>query len=76
MFKKRTVQVSFPKKAEDSTSGEDKFLHPETVKLISERGKDVVKFVAITVVGAYAAIKTIDTLSQIAIKKTKSVDQE
>lgn len=73
---KRAVQVSFVKTDQDSTPDEDKFLRPETVKLIAERSKDVAKYLALTAVGAYAAFKTIDTLSQIAIKKTKSADNE
>jgi hypothetical protein len=69
------VQVTFPKKDDKkATPDEDKFLRPETVKLIAERSKDVAKYIALTAVGAYAAFKTIDTLSQIAIKKTKSAD--
>jgi len=71
---KRAIQVSYVKTDKESEPGNDKVLHPETVKLIADRSKEVVKFVAITVVGAYAAFKTVDTLSQIAIKKTKSAD--
>lgn len=73
---KRAVQVTFVKtdKDADSTPGETKILHPETVKLITERSKEVVKYVALTAVGVYATVKTIDTLSQIAVKKTKSAD--
>lgn len=76
MFKNREARIRFVKsdKTEDSTHGEDKILHPDTVKLIAEQGKKVVRYVAITVVGAYAVVKTIDTLSQIAVKKTKSAE--
>lgn len=73
--KKRAVQVSLVK-TDKTTPDEDKYLRPETVSLIAERSKEVAKYVALTVVGAYAAIKTIDTLSQIALKKTKSADNE
>jgi hypothetical protein len=80
MFKKtkRSVQVSFVKtpQTDDTTPGENKFFHPDNVKLIAERSKEVVKVVALTAVGVYAAVKTIDTLSQIAVKKTKSADNE
>lgn len=78
MFKNRAIQIQAvkPKKNEDSASGESKILHPDSVKLIAERSKDVVKYTALAVIGAYAAIKTIDTLSQIAVKKTKSADQD
>lgn len=73
-FRIRTVKT--PKKNEDPTSGEDKIIHPETVKLIVERGKEAVKYVALTAVGVYATIKVVDTLSQIAVKKTKSADNK
>jgi hypothetical protein len=73
---KRAVQVSFVKTDENSAPAEDKLLRPETVALITEKTKEVTKVLAITVVGVYAAFKTIDTLSQIAIKKTKSADNE
>lgn len=73
--KKRAVQVTLVDTA-DVAPGEDKIIHPDTVKLIAERSKDVVKYVALTAVGVYATIKTIDTLSQIAVKKTKSADKE
>lgn len=79
MFKNHAIKVSLDNtknKSKDSTPGDDKILHPDTVKLIAERSKEVVKFVAITVVGAYAMFKAIDTLSEIAIKKTKSADNE
>lgn len=72
---KRAVQVTFVKTDDNnSTPGEDKVIHPETVKLIAERTVEVVKYAAVAVVGVYAVIKTIDTLSQIAVKKTKSAD--
>lgn len=72
-FRIRAVK---PKKNEDSPNGEDKVLHPDTVKLIAERGKEVVKFAALTVIGVYATIKAIDTASQVIVKKTKSADQD
>lgn len=59
---------------ENTNSGEDKILRPETVQLISEKSKEVAKYVALTAVSAYAAVKVIDTLSKIAVKKTKSAD--
>lgn len=79
MFKKRAVQVSLvdkPKGAKNDNPDDGKKLQPETVAAIADRAKEVVKHVSIAVVGVYAAFKTIDTLSQIAIKKTKSADQE
>lgn len=77
MFKNREARIRFVKPDKDQAApGEDKVLHPETVKLITERSKEVVKYVALAVVGTYAAVKAIDTLSQIAVKKTKSADNE
>ena len=64
------------KEPKDSTSSEDKFFRPENVELIKKHSKEVAKFVAITAVGAYAAIKTIDTVSKVILKKTKSADNE
>lgn len=76
VFNKREARIRFvkPDKNEDSTTVQDKVLHPDTVKLIAERGKEVVKFAALTVVGVYATIKAIDTASQVIVKKTKSGD--
>lgn len=76
--KKRSLRISLDKDDNKgkTTPGENKTLRPETVQLITERTKDVAKYVALTAVGAYAAVKFIDTLSQIAIKKTKSADNE
>jgi hypothetical protein len=77
VFDKREARIRFVKpKNEDPTTGEGKLLHPDTVKLIAERGRDVVKYTALTVVGVYAAIKAIDTASQVIVKKTKSADQD
>jgi hypothetical protein len=80
-MKKKAVQftiVDKPKtqKVTDATPEESHILHPDTVKLIAERGIEVVKHVAIAAVGVYALVKAIDTASQIAIKKTKSADNE
>jgi hypothetical protein len=72
--KQRAVQVSFVKTDKNAAPGDDKNIRPETVALISERAKEVAKFVAITGVAAYAAVVTIRTLSEIALKKTKSAD--
>lgn len=79
MFSNREARIRFvkdKKNAESSPSSEDRILHPNAVKLIAERSREVVKFTAITVIGAYAAIKTIDTVSQVIIKKTRSADQD
>jgi hypothetical protein len=76
---KRSINVSLaktPKKQQDSTPGSDNFLRPETVKLITEKTKEVAKVLAITAVAAYVVVKAVDTASQIALKKTKSADKE
>lgn len=70
------IQIAKVKKDANPANGEGKVIHPDTVKLITERGKDVVKYTAFAVIGVYAAIKTIDTASQVIVKKTKSADQD
>lgn len=74
--KQRAIRISLDKDDNNGQTvpGEDKILRPETVRLISEKSKEVAKYVAITAVAAYAAVKAIDTLSEIAVKKTKSAD--
>lgn len=80
MIGNREARLTFVKKPKtknvDSPTEETKILHPDTVKLIAERGKEVVKFAAFTVVGVYAAVKAIDTASKVIVKKTKSGDNE
>uniref|UniRef100_A0A8F3E9G0 Uncharacterized protein n=4 Tax=Rimavirus rima TaxID=2560784 RepID=A0A8F3E9G0_9CAUD len=80
-FKKKAVQftiVDKPKypKANDTTPEETHILHPDSVKAIADHGKTLVKHVALAAIGVYAAVKAIDTVSQIAVKKTKSADQD
>lgn len=78
VFNKREARIRFVKtdKNEGSTTEETKILHPDTVKLITEQAKEVVKFAALTVIGVYATVKAIDTASQVIVKKTKSGDNE
>ena len=80
MFRNRSVIIApgpkLDKKQKDSESVKDKFLRPDQVALIAEKTKEVTKFIALAVIGTYAAVKTIDTVSQIAVKKTKSADNE
>ena len=80
MFGNRSVIIArgpkLDKKQKDPESAKDKFLRPEQVDLIAEKTKEVAKYVALAVIGTYAAVKTIDTVSQIAVKKTKSADNE
>jgi cobalamin biosynthesis protein CbiG len=71
----RSLRISVVKDDKAKTApAEDKELRPETVQLVAEKSKEVAKYVALTAVAAYAAVKTIDTLSKIAVKKTKSAD--
>ena len=74
--KQRAIRISLDKDDRNGKTapGEDKVLRPETVQLVAEKSKEVAKYVALTAVAAYAAVKTIDTLSKIAVKKTKSAD--
>ena len=74
--KQREARIRFTKvdENEEPTTPKEKIFTPDAVKLITERTKEVVKFTALAVVGTYAAVKTIDTLSAIAVKKTKSAD--
>lgn len=75
--KKRSINISLNKdNGVGSATNEDPFIKPETVKLAAEKTKEVLKFAAITVVGAYAVVKTIETISEIALKKTKSADKK
>jgi hypothetical protein len=77
-LKNREARIKFVKtdrKEEDAPTMEE-VLNPDSVKLIEEAGKRFVKYVAITVVVTAAAIKVADTLSEIAVKKTKSADKE
>ncbi|AWN06135.1 hypothetical protein SEA_MIEK_33 [Streptomyces phage Miek] len=74
--KKRSLRLSLEKDKKTGTPGDDNFLRPETVKAIADQTKKVAKYVAITAVAAYAAIKAIDTVSEIAVKKTKSADNK
>lgn len=79
IFKNKAVQVSVvdrPKDGGGPPKIEENLLDEKTVKLIAERSKEFVKYTALTLVGAYAVIKTIDTVSQIALKKTRSADQD
>ena len=78
MFKNREVRIRLAntnKATTDETTVTDS-LNPDTVKLIEETGNRIVKRVAITVVSVMAAAAVLHTLSEIAIKKTKSADNE
>lgn len=78
MFKNHAFQVKMVKDADASNDSPTitEALNEETVQLIESAGQRLMKNLGITVVAVVAAIKIIDTLSQIAIKKTKSADNE
>lgn len=79
VFKRFAVQtkiVKTPKNNEDRKITVDEILHPESVKLLEETGKRLVKYAAVTVVAVAVALKTVDTLGEIAVKKTKSADNK
>lgn len=76
--KKRALKISLDREdnSKGSTSNDEPFIRPETVKLAAEKTKEIAKFVAITAVGAYAVVKTIETISEVVLKKTKSADKK
>ena len=77
---KRAIQVSVvktsPKKTEDSDNPMAAAIGESSARLVNELAKDFVKYAAGAIVGAVVVIKAADTLSQIAVKKTKSADNE
>ena len=80
MFRKRAIQVSVvkasPKKTEDSANPAATAIGESSARLVTELAKDFVKYAAGAVVGAVILYKAADTLSQIAVKKTKSADND
>lgn len=80
LLKNREVRIKLEKtkkKKEDEESlPVEEVLNPDTVKLVEETGKRWLKYVAATVVVTVAAIKVIDVLGDIAVKKTASADNE
>jgi len=75
-FAIQTRLVRTPKKTEDSESTMAGAIGESSARLVNELAKDFVKYAAGTIVGAIVVIKAADTLSQIAVKKTKSADNE
>jgi hypothetical protein len=75
---KPEVRIRFANSKDDkdarTTKPVDEFVSPEALKNIEETAKRVVKNVALTVGAAVLAYKVVDTLSQIAVKKTRSGD--
>lgn len=75
---KRKIEISLGKtpKNKSNTPGDDNILHPDSAKLVEETSKRILKYVVTATVAAYATMKLADTLSQIAVKRTKSADNE
>jgi len=80
MFKRRAIQVSVVKTDPKKTDGSDptmaSAIGESSARLVNELAKDFVKYAAGAVLGAVVVYKFADTLSQIAVKKTKSADNE
>lgn len=79
MFRRRAIQVSYvktPKIDTTATPEEAAQIGATTAELVTETAKDVLRKAAIAVGAVIIAYKVADTLSQIAVKKTKSADQE
>jgi hypothetical protein len=79
-FKKRAIQVSVvktsPKKTEDPESTMATAIGESSARLVNELAKDFVKYAAGAIIGVVVLYKAADTLSQIAVKKTKSADND
>jgi len=73
---KKALQISVvnhPKTDEGAVCEESKkVIDPETVRNIAEQGKEFAKKLALIAIGTYAAIKAIDTASQVIVNKTKN----
>lgn len=79
VFKNRAIQIKAVKTEESdttTTSVMEDILNPDTLKLLEAHGKKFMKHLAITVAAVVVGIKIADTLSEIAVKKTKSADNE
>lgn len=73
---KKALQISVvnqPKTDEGAVCEENKkIIDPETVRNITEQGKEFAKKLALIAIGTYAAIKAIDTASQVIVNKSKN----
>lgn len=75
-FAIQTRLVKNPKKTEDSDPTMADAIGESSARLVNELAKDFVKYTAGAVAGAVVLYKVVDTLSQIAVKKTKSADND
>lgn len=79
MFKKRAIQVRVVKtnpNTENPTDPMASAIGESSARLVNELAKDFVKYAAGAVVGGIVVYKFVDTLSRIALKKTKSADND
>lgn len=81
MFRRRAIQtttkfVKTPKDQDDAVDIQTELIKPETVIQIEESGKRLVKYTAMTIFAVVAALKVIDTLGEIAVKKTKDPNEK
>lgn len=76
-FKNREVRIKLSKTNDpddhEYTSMDDVFT-PDNAKLLEETGKKLAMYSALAVTSVIVVFKVADTLSQIAVKKTKSAD--
>jgi hypothetical protein len=79
MFNRFAIQtrlVKNPKKTENSDPTMAAAVGESSARLVNELAKDFVKYAAGVILGGIVLYKAADTLSQIAVKKTKSADNE
>jgi hypothetical protein len=76
-FKNREVRIKLSKTNDpddhEYTSMDD-VITPDNAKLLEETGKKLAMYSALAVTSVIVVFKVADTLSQIAVKKTKSAD--
>lgn len=78
-FKNHEIRVrvaNAKKDNEDPTSSGKQIINPESTKLVEDAAKRFVKNLAIAVGVVIISCKVADTLSQIAVKKTRSADND
>ncbi len=78
MFKNREFRVRLAKtdNNEETAPTLEEVLNPDSAKLIEEAGKRLVKYTTIAIGAIIVTAKLADTLSEIAVKKTKSADKD
>lgn len=76
-LRKRAFQIKLvdPDAPNNSTTPAD-ILTPDSIQLIEDAGTRLMRNLGIAVVAVVGAIKLFDTLGEIAVKKTKSADNE